>query len=224
LNLQDVGQSRPIRYFDVAVTNPASLSNLSNRGRDFLPLHGAKNVEDSKTRKYVTKYNPANGFHNFSFTPIVIETTGALGPSAHSLIMELSGLNGLIPIPDEQVAAARKRLLIRISVICARAKHQMVTFFQRFVQQQVNSQQYGPVPNRIYGSQESNLSVQDPSPIVPVPFVPQVFPAFSTQDSTSSSQDPQLSQDSFLAPILTPALAQDAQDQDHSLAEHAFDL
>jgi hypothetical protein len=136
--------------------------------------------------------------------------------------MELSGLNGLIPIPDEQVAAARKRLLIRISVICARAKHQMVTFFQRFVQQQVNSQQYGPVPNRIYGSQESDLSVQDPSSFLSVPFVPQVFPAFSTQDAISSFQDPLPSQD-FPAPISALALAQD-QDQDQSLAEHALDL
>jgi hypothetical protein len=218
-----------VRYFDVAITNPSSVSNLpTSRRQEPEPLQAARKVENGKTRKYLSKYNPANGFNNFSFTPIVIETTGALGPSAHSLIMDLAGLNELIPKPDDVLASARKRLLIRISVICARAKHQLLTFFQRFAQQEVNSQEYGPYPNHTYRSQSS--SSQD---VFSTPLVPSSPSSISSQDQYLAIQDSQaqdlspFTQDSIFpyaqdfAPVPT---TYSAQDQDIPSIEHALDL
>jgi hypothetical protein len=121
-------------YFDVAITNPSSTTAI-DKGSHLTPLSAASAYEQAKSKWYAGVYNNGNG-HNIIATntiPFILETSGAFGNIASSVIDKLAKIKAFAVAPDERLASARKWFVRRVSVICARARHGMVAFFQRHI-------------------------------------------------------------------------------------------
>jgi hypothetical protein len=125
-------------YFDVAITNP-SCATAVNKGSHLTPLVAATAYEQAKVKWYAGHYNNNNG-HNIIATnmiPFILETSGAYGNIASSVVNKLSKIKAFAVAPDERLASARKWFVRRVSVICARARYGLVAFFQRHVRYDV---------------------------------------------------------------------------------------
>jgi hypothetical protein len=119
-------------YYDVVVTNPASKTCLESHHPDVIPLTAATLVEKAKLSKYRKVYNSQNNLEVVAnnVIPFALESTGRLGKCATDSIFMLAKLKDVVPDPNPRLAWARRFLLNRVSVVCARARAMMVELFR----------------------------------------------------------------------------------------------
>jgi hypothetical protein len=121
---------------DVVVTNPASASYIENRRRvpqEPQKLEVAAMAERVKQYKYRAAYNSNNHLKHIAdnLVPFAVEATGTLGDKASKFVYGLAKLQGAIPEADPRIGWARRFFLNRVSVLCAKARAELVMLSQK---------------------------------------------------------------------------------------------
>ena len=126
---------RATYFIDVSVVNPAARSYLKAVKPHIYPLAVASLMEKTKLAKYKASYNASNGHKEISdnVIPFVLESTGAYGDSALDLIMKLAGFKELVPSLNDSLASARRWFMLRISVLLAKSRYELLCLFRRQV-------------------------------------------------------------------------------------------
>ena len=105
------------QYFDFKITNPSNRSYIS----DGLINVGdaAKDAEKAKITHYVKSYGDCM---NEMLTPLVMETTGRLGPEFSKFLEAKCNFS----IPDDRLKSAREFLNKRISALLAKGNARII--------------------------------------------------------------------------------------------------
>ena len=143
-------------YLDVVVTNPASQSCLQTRHPDEARLVAATMAEHSKESKYRTNYPQLPDIPK-NLVPFAVEATGSLGKQADDFVKTLSKLREAVPAGNARLAWARRFFLNKVSMLCAKARADMVRLGQRIQRVDANR---APA-NRYTGMRAEDVLTQD---------------------------------------------------------------
>jgi hypothetical protein len=121
---------------DVVVTNPASVSYIEKRRRvpqEPEKLEVAAMAERVKQYKYRAAYNQNNHLKHIAdnLVPFAVEATGTLGDNASKFVYGLAKFQGAVPEADPRIGWARRFFLNRVSVLCAKARAELVMLSQK---------------------------------------------------------------------------------------------
>jgi hypothetical protein len=106
------------------ITNPASGPAVAkyHNYRSENTLKAATTNENDKTNKYIKSYGEQIRPH---FRPFCLEATGAYGPKATALLKHI-GIDQTTNRVSPEIAESRTWFLKLVSVICARARAQLI--------------------------------------------------------------------------------------------------
>jgi hypothetical protein len=148
-------------HFDIVVTNPSSKSSIDGVRSHLHPLAAAKKAEDNKMQMYNRHFRGEAGhMHPIArqLVPFALEVTGAFGPRATSAIETLAGLKEAFPVLSEYVGSSRRWFLRKVSTICARSRHQMISYARsQFVFDRAMDVDMDPPPT----GNEANYNYED---------------------------------------------------------------
>jgi hypothetical protein len=90
-------------------------------------------AERVKQYKYRAAYNQNNHLKHIAdnLVPFAVEATGTLGDKASKFVYGLAKLEGAIPEADLRIGWARRFFLNRVSVLCAKARAELVMLSQK---------------------------------------------------------------------------------------------
>jgi len=119
-------------YLDVVVANPANQSCLETRRREPREqekLVAADKAEKAKVYKYTKSYHRDNRLERISnnLIPFALEATGTLGKKAEEMVRQMAQFQQVIPQANSKLQWARRFFLNRVSIICAKARADLVS-------------------------------------------------------------------------------------------------
>jgi len=86
-------------------------------------------VAASQVYKYTKSYRRDNGLERISnnLIPFALEATGTLGKKAEEMVRQMAQFQQVIPQANSKLQWARRFFLNRVSIICARARADLVS-------------------------------------------------------------------------------------------------